>query len=194
MIRRPPRSTRTDTLFPYPTLFRSEFYEGKVGIPQVCARERLALTDEFLKECDSAPRAAAVKNGCDPAIDGSPLDLDIPHSSSPLLGGMMRRLAQWTTTFCMSRRMMAVREWLTDDPARLRPLCSERGRLETCDRLRQARTAGPRVRPARPPAKVGVHRSRGDGWSCSSRPNAMRAVRHWPWRRPPSGPYYSFHR
>src|SRR3546814_9738629 len=24
MLRRPPRSTRTDTLFPYPTLFRSE--------------------------------------------------------------------------------------------------------------------------------------------------------------------------
>src|SRR3546814_20005439 len=27
MIRRPPRSTRTDTLFPYPTLFRSEIKE-----------------------------------------------------------------------------------------------------------------------------------------------------------------------
>src|SRR3546814_18853009 len=27
MIRRPPRSTRTDTLFPYTTLFRSEMYE-----------------------------------------------------------------------------------------------------------------------------------------------------------------------
>src|SRR3546814_2862072 len=26
MIRRPPRSTRTDTLFPYPTLFRSSRY------------------------------------------------------------------------------------------------------------------------------------------------------------------------
>src|SRR3546814_11756374 len=26
MIRRPPRSTRTDTLFPYTTLFRSPFY------------------------------------------------------------------------------------------------------------------------------------------------------------------------
>src|SRR3546814_16393353 len=26
MLRRPPRSTRTDTLFPYPTLFRSENY------------------------------------------------------------------------------------------------------------------------------------------------------------------------
>src|SRR3546814_3914371 len=27
MIRRPPRSTRTDTLFPYPTLFRSRIAE-----------------------------------------------------------------------------------------------------------------------------------------------------------------------
>src|SRR3546814_11041071 len=27
MIRRPPRSTRTDTLFPYTTLFRSAFYD-----------------------------------------------------------------------------------------------------------------------------------------------------------------------
>src|SRR3546814_10130164 len=28
MIRRPPRSTRTDTLFPYTTLFRSAIFEG----------------------------------------------------------------------------------------------------------------------------------------------------------------------
>src|SRR3546814_19811788 len=28
MIRRPPRSTRTDTLFPYTTLFRSDFVEA----------------------------------------------------------------------------------------------------------------------------------------------------------------------
>src|SRR3546814_1502383 len=27
MIRRPPRSTRTDTLFPYTTLFRSNFFQ-----------------------------------------------------------------------------------------------------------------------------------------------------------------------
>src|SRR3546814_13939364 len=33
MIRRPPRSTLTDTLFPYTTLFRSipSFYPGNVG-------------------------------------------------------------------------------------------------------------------------------------------------------------------
>src|SRR3546814_2431537 len=29
MIRRPPRSTRTDTLFPYTTLFRSNVYTGQ---------------------------------------------------------------------------------------------------------------------------------------------------------------------
>src|SRR3546814_6301289 len=31
MIRRPPRSTRTDTLFPYTTLFRSERPHARVG-------------------------------------------------------------------------------------------------------------------------------------------------------------------
>src|SRR3546814_3355148 len=32
MIRRPPRSTRTDTLFPYTTLFRSEYAEAHLFI------------------------------------------------------------------------------------------------------------------------------------------------------------------
>src|SRR3546814_3955442 len=34
MIRRPPRSTRTDTLFPYTTLFRSCFHT-RVGTPRI---------------------------------------------------------------------------------------------------------------------------------------------------------------
>src|SRR3546814_18616152 len=32
MIRRPPRSTRTDTLFPYATLFRSPCRNARIGI------------------------------------------------------------------------------------------------------------------------------------------------------------------
>src|SRR3546814_8094623 len=32
MIRRPPRSTRTDTLFPYPTLFRSDEGEDQLNL------------------------------------------------------------------------------------------------------------------------------------------------------------------
>src|SRR3546814_13460575 len=31
MIRRPPRSTRTDTLFPYTTLFRSAYHSSVIG-------------------------------------------------------------------------------------------------------------------------------------------------------------------
>src|SRR3546814_14488574 len=41
MIRRPPRSTRTDTLFPYTTLFRSKFDCEVVGI----VAGRLARSD-----------------------------------------------------------------------------------------------------------------------------------------------------
>src|SRR3546814_14894553 len=35
MIRRPPRSTRTDTLFPYPTLFRSVYLCARQVIPHM---------------------------------------------------------------------------------------------------------------------------------------------------------------
>src|SRR3546814_2426032 len=42
MIRRPPRSTRTDTLFPYTTLFRSAAIGGfAVGIPAVLEIRRI---------------------------------------------------------------------------------------------------------------------------------------------------------
>src|SRR3546814_1962714 len=37
MIRRPPRSTRTDTLFPYTTLFRSAFRGLVLGAASDCA-------------------------------------------------------------------------------------------------------------------------------------------------------------
>src|SRR3546814_1380137 len=35
MIRRPPRSTRTDTLFPYTTLFRSDVWRAREAVPQL---------------------------------------------------------------------------------------------------------------------------------------------------------------
>src|SRR3546814_5293223 len=42
MIRRPPRSTRTDTLFPYTTLFRSEG-EGRAGAGGMIGDDRRHL-------------------------------------------------------------------------------------------------------------------------------------------------------
>src|SRR3546814_1131089 len=45
MIRRPPRSTRTDTLFPYTTLFRSDAFTAR-SLPNGCFRlpvDRIAV-------------------------------------------------------------------------------------------------------------------------------------------------------
>src|SRR3546814_1647159 len=47
MIRRPPRSTRTDTLFPYTPLFRSQFVwvtAGAVALIFLAAIQSLAVT------------------------------------------------------------------------------------------------------------------------------------------------------
>src|SRR3546814_1504917 len=58
MIRRPPRSTRTDTLFPYTTLFRSDprAARGAVGEPDLVADHVTQLGLEFLCDpfCDRA--------------------------------------------------------------------------------------------------------------------------------------------
>src|SRR3546814_17595977 len=53
MLRRPPRSTRTDTLFPYTTLFRSEF-SGETLMASVTRLKRLVMTVSALRD-----RAAA---------------------------------------------------------------------------------------------------------------------------------------
>src|SRR3546814_9777966 len=46
MIRRPPRSTRTDTLFPYTTLFRSRFLRADVSAthPATVAKSDAAIS------------------------------------------------------------------------------------------------------------------------------------------------------
>src|SRR3546814_18001982 len=58
MIRRPPRSTRTDTLFPYSTLFRSrksvcciEPAQTSVDTCFICERHKLPPIHQFRKPC-----------------------------------------------------------------------------------------------------------------------------------------------
>src|SRR3546814_5474518 len=50
MIRRPPRSTRTDTLFPYTTLFRSARF---------AAKQRVALTTSIRRYNSTCERAVS---------------------------------------------------------------------------------------------------------------------------------------
>src|SRR3546814_9634241 len=47
MIRRPPRSTRTDTLLPYTTLFRSERLGERAGVSDA---GRAAIADEIIAD------------------------------------------------------------------------------------------------------------------------------------------------
>src|SRR3546814_4087738 len=49
MIRRPPASTRTDTLFPYTTLFRSPNTEHKLSFGQGCMIHNHRPRDLFIK-------------------------------------------------------------------------------------------------------------------------------------------------
>src|SRR3546814_1050332 len=61
MIRRPPRSTRTDTLFPYTTLFRSGAEASRGGhhrpAPQRAALCLAAQHHEGEEEADRHPRS-----------------------------------------------------------------------------------------------------------------------------------------
>src|SRR3546814_11660685 len=59
MIRRPPRSTRTDTLFPYTTLFRSvPLAQGRrrLGCHSALSRNRPQLVDRNVRELPKGDR------------------------------------------------------------------------------------------------------------------------------------------
>src|SRR3546814_7677496 len=64
MIRRPPRSTRTDTLFPYTTLFRSAGLVTDLGADGI-----LGTTDDV--KSDEQLQVGAFGLGADQAIDAT---------------------------------------------------------------------------------------------------------------------------
>src|SRR3546814_4820900 len=78
MIRRPPRSTRTDTLFPYTTLFRSSPYhhhgERECGADD---HEQRGEAAEHRHHADTVEPAACDENQRDKA------DGDAPHRLNP---------------------------------------------------------------------------------------------------------------
>src|SRR3546814_19353675 len=63
MIRRPPRSTRTDTLLPYTTLFRSIELRRCSIADKLCAKDELRKLDvlEVIIECADVEAEAAVE-------------------------------------------------------------------------------------------------------------------------------------
>src|SRR3546814_12363809 len=81
MIRRPPRSTRTDTLFPYTTLFRSEA-PVEAGAPAGVAGDALLV--------DAQQQGVAV--AVHPQLD-QPLGLAGALALAPQLGARARPVA-----------------------------------------------------------------------------------------------------
>src|SRR3546814_8046444 len=84
MLRRPPRSTRTDTLFPYTTLFRSRFQaRTKTGDRFLVAFQLTIGKIGDLKICDTAeggpcelrPHLALAGIGCDKEQPGGGVQL-----------------------------------------------------------------------------------------------------------------------
>src|SRR3546814_9934833 len=76
MIRRPPRSTRTDTLFPYTTLFRSVDQRGTGGVEGAALAERGAgavavPAVDYLLNIGLVARGKAEAGGIDQVAQGN---------------------------------------------------------------------------------------------------------------------------
>src|SRR3546814_3488320 len=70
MIRRPPRSTRTDTLFPYTTLFRSALDQGRLQHPGLLGQMVDVPSDRLaLPKVATHPRPHATRTIGAPCID-----------------------------------------------------------------------------------------------------------------------------
>src|SRR3546814_18755013 len=80
MIRRPPRSTRTDTLFPYTTLFRSKDviagYIKSLGKSSVKGADRITLLRDSNDDGKPELRTTFIK------------DLDAPYGLAPVDGSL----------------------------------------------------------------------------------------------------------
>src|SRR3546814_2651254 len=96
MIRRPPRSTRTDTLFPYTTLFRS---------PQA-ARAAIDLAPRPpCRQNEQMPRSTVVQHGCrtmaseDYSLQGITILTSVPMRVQALVAAALLMLSACATPF-----------------------------------------------------------------------------------------------
>src|SRR3546814_14008754 len=97
MIRRPPRSTRTDTLFPYTTLFRSRAVRGGDicgDVDDADAGERLAAGGalRFLRHESLSMMPAEFRHCCGVLREGAlyrERDADAPQPAQPLYKAIM---------------------------------------------------------------------------------------------------------
>src|SRR3546814_8738590 len=114
MIRRPPRSTRTDTLVPYTTLFRSEGFREAIGFLSDDGFEQFELAAEVDIESASGATDALydVVDGCSGKallVEEASGGIDQPASTKcPILGsgGGFGKFAPMATCVDFTRRYL----------------------------------------------------------------------------------------
>src|SRR3546814_1083072 len=100
MIRRPPRSTRTDTLFPYTTLFRSHTLKGSAqGIGAFAMARAAAQVEAAAMNGDAAGRAEGV-DGLRIAIRDARIEIRSEEHTSELQSLMRISYA----VFCLKKK------------------------------------------------------------------------------------------
>src|SRR3546814_19402178 len=99
MIRLPPRSTRTDTLFPYPTLFRSD---AELVIRRGSAPKMLA-TIAAERASDLIVTGVARYNSIGDYFLGTAVDHIIRNAAQPVLRSEERRVGKECVSTCRSR-------------------------------------------------------------------------------------------
>src|SRR3546814_11303222 len=100
MIRRPPRSTRTDTLFPYTTLFRSPNRrdDGKLHQPaSLCLRPVRIYRHRWTGRCPRPPHRTLPRH---PPTDGGSRDHRSEEHTSELQSLMRISYA----VFCLKKK------------------------------------------------------------------------------------------
>src|SRR3546814_9440765 len=105
MIRRPPRSTRTDTLFPYTTLFRSRRAQSE-GPQRVTVRGREAVVVISVDELDRLLPKNAGKPDFVPFLEGLGFDgLDLERERSEEHTSELQSLMRISyAVFCLKKK------------------------------------------------------------------------------------------
>src|SRR3546814_3705932 len=105
MIRRPPRSTRTDTLFPYTTLFRSR----KRDVSGCSKGLRGAARAPRADEGESSPRPLRRRSPALPALLAAPRQphrglLEEPHRSEEHTSELQSLMRISYAVFCLKKK------------------------------------------------------------------------------------------
>src|SRR3546814_990406 len=109
MIRRPPRSTRTDTLVPYTTLFRSRL--GAFGVVELQPHHHAALADADEEVgVELHDLAEATRHGLGDVVDHRPdlrplQDLQRLHRSEEHTSELQSLMRISYSVFCLKKKI-----------------------------------------------------------------------------------------